>query len=161
MKKAKKIILVVMALGIVGLGCQVLQVDRLNAGREAFENDEIALALEKYKPLAWLGDSGAQYTLGWIYVIGGPGVAKDDAKAIYWFRRAARHVEKGEDPAAAAELDMAKSYADGINVDKKDMNESMKWLRLAAAGGNKEAIALLAKAEAEQKAAAQKPKGSE
>jgi TPR repeat protein len=74
---------------------------------------------------------------------GGLGVQEDDRKAIYWFGRAALLAEAGADPAAPAELAEAKAYAEGSDGVKIDPVESAKWLRLAAAGGSKEAASIL------------------
>jgi TPR repeat protein len=93
-------------------------------------------------PLAELGDGTAQYILGNIYA-DGLGVQKDDREAIYWFKRAALFAEAGADPAAPAELAEAKAYAEGGGGVKVDPVESAKWLRLAAAGGSKEAADIL------------------
>jgi len=79
------------------------------------------------------------YALGW----GEPGVLRNDKEAIYWFERAGFYKEKGVDPGAPAELGVAESYAKGTDGVKADPVESAKWLRLAAAGGSKEAVAIL------------------
>lgn len=102
-------------------------------------------ALHRLGPLARLGDGKAQYLLGCMYALGwgAPGVPKSDKDAIYWFERAAFQAENGADPAAPAELETARSYAEGTDGVKVDPIESAKWLRLAADGGSKEAAAVL------------------
>jgi len=57
---------------------------------------------------------------------------------------------KGEvDPAAPAAMGVAKSYAEGTDGVRVDRAESVKWLRLAATGGSKEAAALLAESQSQ------------
>lgn len=108
-----------------------------------------AIALDKLKPLAWLGDKTAQELVGYLYASGMAGVTKNDTEAIYWFRRCASFsllsVPKDVDPAAQYELNVAKFYASGKEGFKVDPVESAKWLKLAAEGGSKEAAEMLAK----------------
>lgn len=49
-----------------------------------------ARAIQLYCEGARLGDSEAQYSLGWMYA-NGRGVARDDAMAAYFFRMAVKH----------------------------------------------------------------------
>lgn len=120
---------------------------QLELGARALNNDDGVTAVERFRLLAKLGDSKAQYLLGNIYAYGWGGVQKNDNEAIYWFRRAASSATDESDPAAPAELEVAKSYAHGDDGVKVDNAESTKWLRFAAAGGSKEAAVLLAKSE--------------
>ena len=108
----------------------------------ALKDEDYAAAFKVYRVLGNLGDTSSQHTLGALYAFGS-GVQKDDAKAIYWFRRAAGRAQGGADPAAPAELGVSKCYAEGIGGAQKDAAESLKWLRCAAAGGSKEARARL------------------
>jgi TPR repeat protein len=69
------------------------------------------------------------------------GIQKNDTKAIYWIERSARFSKKLNP--ATQELAIGKSYATGDDGVKQDTSESIKWLRLSAEKGNKEAAALL------------------
>ncbi|MFC5473806.1 hypothetical protein [Paraherbaspirillum soli] len=151
MKKLLTLALFVAVLAAIGAGLYVLRNYQMEAGVQAYKAGQSATALEKLKPLAYLGDKTAQMIVGSIYAYGVNGVAKNDADAIYWFRRCGSIgpllVEPGEDPAAPHELSIAKSYAYGEEGVKVDPVESKKWLQLAAKGGSKEAIAMLAKSQ--------------
>lgn len=116
-----------------------------NLGVIALKEGNGQEALHRLGPLARLGDREAQFQLGCMYALGWgePGVPKSDKDAIYWFERAAFNAESGVDPAAPAELEVAKSYAAGTDGVKVDPIESAKWLRLAGAGGSKPALAIL------------------
>jgi uncharacterized protein len=129
----------ILILGLIGLRNYQLEL-----GARALNDNEGTKAIERFQTLAKLGDTKAQYLLGNIYAFGWAGITRDDEKAIYWFRRAAMYLKDEADPAAPAELEVAKSYADGEKVDKA---ESLKWLRLAASGGSKEAASMLTKLE--------------
>jgi uncharacterized protein len=106
---------------------------RLDSGTGALKSGSYAVAYQKLKPLAQLGDSKAQYLLGQMYAFGW-GVPKSDEDAIRWFRKAAMWSEGTTDPAAAAEYYVGRSYAEGQGVPKDEV-ESAKWFRRAAAGG--------------------------
>jgi hypothetical protein len=128
---------------IVAFGLFVLRNYELDAAVSALKVEDGETAVSKLKPLAELGDGTAQFHLGFIYALGWGGIRKNDADAVYWLRRAAFMAEPGVDPAAPAELSVAKDYAEGGDGVKADQVESAKWLRLAAAGGSKEAAAIL------------------
>ena len=74
--------------------------------------------------MAEQGDSKAQYALGFCYY-SGTGVAKDDAEAVKWYRKAA---EQGN---TDAQFD--------LGVVTKDDVEAVKWYRKAAEQGNAKA----------------------
>ena len=112
----------------------------------ALKTEQYSVAVPRLKVLAYIGDTAAQYILGGMYA-DGIGVEKDASKAIYWFRKAAVGVHGEADPAAAAELAVAKDYAEGTKGVKSDPVESQKWLRRAAEGGSQEAVAELQKSQ--------------
>jgi TPR repeat protein len=114
---------------------------RLDAGASAFKENDGTRALHELLPLAMLGDTRAQFIVGDMYALG-LGVAKNDADAVYWFRRAALFAQPGEDPAAELECGVGESYAKGPEVSV-DTIQSVKWLRLAARGGSKKAVSML------------------
>lgn len=132
------IVLMVLAAGVM-----LLRNYQMEAGVRALKNGDGVTAMDKFMPLAKLGDHQAQFLLGSIYAYGWGGIPKSDMDAIYWLRRAAMFAEEGSDPATPAELGIAKSYSEGTDGVKIDATESAKWLRLAAEGGSKEAAAML------------------
>jgi TPR repeat protein len=105
----------------------------LDAGGFALKTEDYPTALKKLRPLAYLGDSTAQYLLGLMYAYGW-GVARDDEAAIGWFRRAGRWSEGTADRAATAEYYVGREYAEG-GVVPRDEALSRKWFQRAAEGG--------------------------
>lgn len=150
--KLFRLVIIIAALLIFGVGLLLLRNYQMEAGIRAYKEGDGIVALEKLKPLAYLGDKTAQLFVGSIYAYGIGGIQKNDADAIYWFRRCgpigALTVEEGTDPAASLELGVAKVYASGGEDVKADPVESAKWLKFAAEGGSKEAAAMLAKSRA-------------
>lgn len=88
---------------------------------------------------AELGSADAQYDLGFFYMVGGNGIAKDKSQAVEWWRKAAAqgHVE--------ARNRLAESYSDGRGVGK-DGNEAVRQWRIAADRGNVSAMSSLGNA---------------
>jgi TPR repeat protein len=115
-----------------------------DSAARALKVGDYSVAVPKLKALASLGDSRAQYVLGSMYATG-VGVEKNDEEAIRLFRKAAVGTHGEADPAASAELAVAKNYADGTEGVKPDPAESRKWLKRAAEGGSQEAVAELQK----------------
>jgi TPR repeat protein len=77
------------------------------------------------------GDAIAQCELGRAFLFG-TGVAKDEAVAVNWFRKAAEQND------AEAQFDLGVSYAEGNGVPQ-DYAEAAKWFRKAAEQGFVEA----------------------
>ena len=144
-KRLLKFVATVVVLITLSVGLAFVQGYEMNLGVVALKLGNGEEALSRLGPLARLGDGTAQFQLGCMYALGWgePGVPRNDKEAIYWFERAGFYKEKGVDPAAPAELGVAESYAKGTDGVKADPVESAKWLRLAAAGGSKEAVAML------------------
>src|SRR5208283_12776 len=69
----------------------------------------------------------AQHNLGFCYA-SGQGVAKDEAEAVKWYRKAA------DQNYAAAQNNLGVCYANGNGVTK-DYVEAYKWWLLAAGQG--------------------------
>jgi TPR repeat protein len=67
---------------------------------------------------------------------------------MYWFRRAGRWTRTEPDKGANSAYYVGKNYAEGIGIEK-DEQEAVKWFRIAAKGGHKEAAETLGKAYAE------------
>ncbi len=70
------------------------------------------------------GEADAQLILGYYYA-GGLGVAKDEAEAVKWYRKAA------DQNLATAQYNLATCYDNGQGVSK-NMAEAVKWYRKAA-----------------------------
>jgi uncharacterized protein len=81
-------------------------------------------AIADLKQQAFAGEVNAQIQLGVIYLTG-DGVAKDDAEAMTWFRKAADQTNP------LAERYMAEMYFKGRGVPADNM-EAAKWLRMSA-----------------------------
>ena len=75
------------------------------------------------------GDAKAQYELGRAFFSGTLGVAKDEAEAAKWFRKAA------EQNVADAQYNLGVCYDSGEGVAKDEI-EAYKWWLLAAGNGN-------------------------
>ena len=71
------------------------------------------------------GDAQSQYELGAAFVTGSLGVAKDEAEAVEWFRKAAKHNN------TQAQNLLGTCYYNGEGVAKDDV-EAVKWYRKAA-----------------------------
>ena len=102
--------------------------DDFQDGWDAYYQGEYKTALEKWKPLAELGDALAQYNLGQMYRQGKE-VSQDYQEAFRWYRLAA------EQGIAEAQYALGWMYAKGGGV-KQDYKEADKWWRLATAKGD-------------------------
>ena len=105
-------------------------------------------------PLALLGNSDAQYAIGWIYAFG-KGVSKDDNEAIKWFRKANawtcfkdNNCSGITDNASPAEYDVAQRYAElhRLKDNPAFALEALKWYQRSAEGGYKKAAQTLSEA---------------
>ena len=91
----------------------------------AQQNEADRKVLAEIRAGADKGDAKAQYELGRAFFSGTLGVAKDEAEAVKWFRKAA------EQNVAAAQFSLGVCYANGRGVTKDDA-EAVKWFRKAA-----------------------------
>jgi tetratricopeptide (TPR) repeat protein len=89
------------------------------------------ISVQRNKHSAW-----AQCKLGVCYQFG-RGVAKDEAEAVKWYRKAA---EQGN---ADAQFNLGLCYANGHGVGKDEV-EAVKWFRKAAETENVNALNALA-----------------
>ena len=131
----------------------------LQDAQAAYDRGKYAVALELWQPLAELGDPDAQTGLGNLY-LGGYGVARDEAAAMAWFRKAAERGDangqfslaslyygrKEYSPAASwyrraaeqgnvlAQIRLARLYADGAGL-ARDNVQAFKWFAIAAVRG--------------------------
>jgi TPR repeat protein len=76
------------------------------------------------------GELPAQHDLGAYYLLG-IGVAKNEARAVDWFRRAA---EKGHAP---SQWQLGRCYAEGLVIEK-DQSQAVSWRRKGAEQGSAE-----------------------
>jgi TPR repeat protein len=91
----------------------------------AQQNEADRKVLAEIRAGADKGDAKAQYELGRAFFSGTLGVAKDEAEAVKWFRKAA------EQNVADAQYNLGVCYANGQGVTEDDA-ESVKWFRKAA-----------------------------
>ena len=91
----------------------------------AQQNEADRKVLAEIRAGADKGDAKAQYELGCAFFSGTLGVAKDEAEAVKWFRKAA------EQNVADAQFSLGACYANGQGVTKDDA-EAVKWFRKAA-----------------------------
>jgi TPR repeat protein len=75
-------------------------------GQEAYKRGDYPAAVREFLPLAQQGDAHAQGKLGLMYDKGW-GVARNDAEAIHWYRKAA------EQGLAPAQVILAGRYVEG------------------------------------------------
>jgi TPR repeat protein len=90
-------------------------------GRALAQSSAKQKAIADLRQQALAGDVNAQLQLGVIYLTG-DGVAKDDAQALSWFRKAADQTNP------IAERYMAEMYFKGRGVPADNL-EAAKWLR--------------------------------
>ncbi|HVA94099.1 MAG TPA: tetratricopeptide repeat protein [Candidatus Dormibacteraeota bacterium] len=119
MKKFRKIILA---------GAMFLLPCGLTFAQSSTQTSARQRAISDLKQVAYAGDVQAQVQLGLIYLTG-DGVAKDDAEAMKWLRKAADQ----DDP--AAERYLAEMYFKGRGAPVDDA-EAAKWLHMAADQGD-------------------------
>src|ERR671918_83753 len=91
----------------------------------AQQNEADREVLAEIRAGADKGDAKGRYELGRAFFSGILGVAKDEAEAVKWFRKAA------EQNLADAQFSLGVCYAIGQGVAKDDA-EAVKWFRKAA-----------------------------
>jgi len=106
----------------------ILQPDGRSLAQSSSEASAKRRAIANLKDVAYAGDSNAQVQLGVIFLTG-DGVAKDDAEALKWLRKAA------DQDNALGERYLAEMYFKGRGVPA-DSSEAAKWLRMAAEQGD-------------------------
>jgi TPR repeat protein len=101
------------------------QADALQRGAAAFVREDYVTAARVLKPLAQLGNAGAQARLGFMYATG-RGVPQSYVSAAKWYYRAA---DQGN---AGAQYMLGLMYDKGQGV-QENIVEAHKWLNLASA----------------------------
>ncbi len=100
----------------------------LDDGRMAYQRGDYDAALREWAPLAVTGDREAQYFLGHLYARG-EGVARNLARAHFWFRAAALQ----GDPYGQFALGYMYEHGEGV---ARDDREAVRWYQAAAKQGN-------------------------
>ena len=93
----------------------------------ALDNDSV----EELSRAAELGDSEAQFDLGYMYTIGIGDFEADSAEALRWYRRSA------EQGFARAQSVLGSAYAHGHSLEQ-DFTQAATWCRLGAEQGDAE-----------------------
>ena len=96
-------------------------------GGAAFNASNYEKAFRLLKPFAEQGHAAVQAILGYMYTTGN-GVPKDDAKEVYWYRKAA------EQGVAQAQGNLGAMYHNGVGVPE-DYVQAYAWSSIAAAQG--------------------------
>ena len=109
-----------------------LQAGGFDQAQEAYDNEDYKTAASIWIPLAKSGNVGAQTNLAVMYEEG-EGVAQDNAKALFWYQKAA---QQGD---IDSQLLLAMSYCHGDGV-AKDLNACAKWAKMAKDSGENVAI---------------------
>lgn len=97
-------------------------------GIAAFDSGDYVTALKEFRSLARDGNAEAQYKLGEMY-FAGLGVAKDYAKARFWYLKAAQQ------GVIEAQFNLGDLYGKGLGTPKDHVKAS-NWYRLAADQGH-------------------------
>ena len=97
--------------------------NQYRAGFAAYQQNDYATAMEKWRPLAEKGSAAAQLFLGFMYA-GGQGVAQDKAAAADWYSEAA------ERDNTLAQVRLAIMYRDGAGVPA-DRVKALFWVKKA------------------------------
>lgn len=97
-------------------------------GLAAYDAGDLRAAYAAWLPLAEAGDSQAQVALAGLLESGGPGLARDPAAAVAWYRRAAA----SGDP--VAQMNLGERHARGLGLPR-DAVRALAWFMLAAEQG--------------------------
>ena len=114
----------------------------------ALKQDRYPEALAKLGPLATMGDSKAQYLLGYMCALG-LGRPRNSEEAIKWFRRSSGCVVADYGKVAKAASDVARAFLDGSEGAPRDDGEAVNWLKIASENGSQEAADRLSRAYSE------------
>ena len=110
-----------------GVWCNGAWAASYEEGKQAYLAKDYQAALAILKPLAEIGDSQAQVTLGIMYDFG-HGVSKDPAEAIKWYIKAA------EQGIPVVQHDVGVKYFEGQGVEKDYLKAAYWWEQSANAG---------------------------
>jgi TPR repeat protein len=107
--------------------------EKLASAQRAEARGDFAGAVATLKALAEAGEASAQTKLGDMYATG-RGVARDDAVAAVWYRKAA---DQGD---TAGQISLGHLYEDGRGI-RKNYNQAYIWYSLAMRSGSTTAAA--------------------
>ena len=93
-------------------------------GVDAYRSGDYVTAINEWRPLAEIGNTGAQFLLGAVYYFG-HSVTQDDGEATKWFRLAA---EQGH---SSAQYYLGFMYQNGRGV-LQDNTLACMWFNIAA-----------------------------
>lgn len=103
------------------------KLQHLEKGWSAFEKGDYATAFQNALLAARAGDSRAFNFVGSMYA-SGTGTPKDEAKAVFWFKKAA----EAKDPNGLAQMSVAHLRG---KVVAKDYSEAIRLAKAAVSGG--------------------------
>lgn len=132
--------LLCVALALLGV---VVRNRTFDAAALAAAEEDYPAAVKRFRVLAALGDSSAQYFLGELYAFG-LGVPKDEEKAIEFFRRAAKWTAGGDKSAAASMYYVGERYLGGRGI-ARDAEAAQRWFERSAKEGYAKAADELAR----------------
>lgn len=119
---------VILLTGICLCLSPAVQGQNYQAGKQAYLDKDYQRAYEILKPLAEVGDSEAQVTLGLMYDYG-HGVDRDPARAIEWYTKAAQQ------GVPLVQHDLGVKYFQGQEGVEQDYEQAAYWWEQAANAG--------------------------
>jgi uncharacterized protein len=122
--------LLCVALVLLGI---VVRNRTFDAAALATAEEDYPAAVKRFRVLAALGDSSAQYFLGELYAFG-LGVPKDEEKAIEFFRRSSKWSSGGDKSAAASMYHVGERYL-GRRGIARDTEAARRWFERSASEG--------------------------
>ncbi len=111
------------------LASSVLLANNYNKGVDAYKAGDYKTAVELWTPYAAEGNVNAQYAIATIYYEG-KGIDQDYAKALYWYKQAARQ----NDPKANAQIGLMYCKGEGV---LRSYKEAVPYVRASFEGGCK------------------------
>jgi uncharacterized protein len=103
----------------------------LEAGREAYQNEDYETALAELMPLAEEGDMNAQYFMGLMYA-NGHGLPQDPEEAERWFEKFSNQLD------VSGKFNLGIMYYQGKAVPQ-NYQTAISWFKKAAEEGDAEA----------------------
>jgi TPR repeat protein len=90
-----------------------------DVGMAAYERGDFTTAMTEWLPTADPGDAEAQFQVGVLYSYG-DGIEEDDAKTLYWYRKASK---QGHPGATYPQRDLTarlEAWFAGLGIDEKE-----------------------------------------
>jgi len=92
----------------------------------------------RYEAALQQGEATACHSIATLYFTGGPGLGRDQERAVSWYCKAA-----DDHHSCHAQCALGWRYARGEGVEKVDLLQAAKWFELAALQGHCEAMSAL------------------